>query len=423
MNIEIKSGRIVDPVNGIDEVQSLYVVDGKVASIGRAPEGFLADQTIDASGCVVSPGFIDLCVYLREPGYEYKGTVASETFAAVKGGYTAVCCPPETLPVNDSEAVTNLILDLAKRAGNAKVYPIGALTKGLKGQQLSEVYSLKQAGCVGVGNSGHPVVNLSVLKRCCEYAKTHEMSVFVRPEDVSLASDGCVHEGAVATRLGLSGIPVLAETVAVSQLILLAEETGAHIHMSQLTSAKSVELVAGAKARGIPITADVSAQHLLLTDLSVSGFDSRFHCLPPFRTEVDRIALIEGVKSGVIDAVCSLHQPHEAAAKQAPFAESEPGISSIETVLPLLLGLERESVLSMDMLIRTLSAGAASVLGVKGGSLSVGESADICIFDPVARWVVTDESIKSLGKSTPWKGVELQGHVKTTLVDGRIVYA
>ena len=423
MNIEIKSGRIVDPVNNIDEVLSLYVSEGKVAAIGAAPDGFLADKVIDASGCVVTPGFIDLCTYLREPGYEYKGTVASETFAAAKGGYTAVCCPPETLPVNDSEAVTNLILDLASRAGSAKVYPVGALTKGLKGQQLSEIYSLKQAGCVAVGNSGRPVASLSVMKRCCEYAKTHEMSVFVRPEDVSLSSDGCVHEGAVATRLGLSGIPVLSETVAVSQLILLSEETGAHIHMSQLTAAKSIELVAGAKARGIAITADVSAQHLLLTDVSVSGFDSRFHCLPPFRTEADRVALIEGVKSGVIDAVCSQHQPHEAAAKQAPFAESEPGISSIETVLPLLLGLERESSISMDVLVRTLSVGAANVLGIKGGSLGVGENADICIFDPLAKWVVSDESIKSLGKSTPWKEVELQGLVKTTLVDGCIVYA
>lgn len=423
MNIEIKSGRIVDPVNGIDKTASLFVVEGKIAAIGEEPKGFLADKVVDASGCVVSPGFIDLCTHLREPGYEYKGTVASETYAAVKGGYTAVCCPPDTLPVNDSEAVTNLILDLASRAGNAKVYPVGALTKGLKGQQLSEVYSLKQAGCVGVGNSGKPIANLSVLKRCCEYAKTHEMSVFVRPEDVSLASDGCVHEGTVATRLGLSGIPVLAETVAVSQLILLSEETGAQIHLSQLTSAKSVELVAEAKQRGIPVTADVSAQHLLLTDISVSGFDSRFHCLPPFRTDTDRLALIEGVKSGVIDAICSLHQPHEAAAKQAPFAESEPGISSIETVLPLLLGLERDAVLSMDVLIRALSTGAAEVLGAAGGSLNVGARADICIFDPMERWVVSDQSIKSSGKSTPWSGEELQGHVKATLVDGRIVYA
>ncbi|UZE96545.1 dihydroorotase [Alkalimarinus alittae] len=423
MNIEIKSGRIVDPVNGKDEIQSLYVSEGKIVAIGKAPEGFLADQVVDASGCVVSPGFIDLCAYLREPGYEYKGTVASETFAAAKGGFTAVCCPPQTLPVNDSEAVTHLILDLARRAGFSKVYPIGALTKGLKGQQLSEVYSLKRAGCVGVGNSGRPVADLNVMKRCCEYAKTHDMSVFVRPEDVSLASDGCVHEGAVATRLGLPGIPALAETVAVSQLILLAEETGAHLHMSQLTAAKSVELVADAKKRGIRITADVSAQHLLLTDVSVSGFDSRFHCLPPFRTEADRLALIEGVNSGVIDAICSQHQPHEAAAKQAPFAESEPGISSIETVLPLLLGLERAATLSMDVLIRSLSVGAANVLGVQGGSLAEGQNADICIFDPNKQWVVNDETIKSSGKSTPWKGEELQGLVKATLVDGCIVYA
>lgn len=423
MNIEINSGQIIDPVNGTSEVQSLYISEGKIASKGTPPVGFVADQVIDASGCVVSPGFIDLCAHLREPGYEYKGTIATETLAAVRGGFTAVCCPPDSLPVNDSEAVTHLILDLSRRANLAKVYPIGALTKGLKGQQLSEIYSLKKAGCVGVGNSGEPVKDLSVMKRCLEYAKTHNVSVFVRPVDAALAADGCVHEGATATRLGLNGIPSLAETVAVSQLVLLSEETGAHLHLSQLTAAKSVALVADAKKRGVSITADVSAQHLLLTDISVCGFESQLHTLPPFRTEADRIALIEGVKSGVIDAICSQHQPHEAAAKQAPFAESEPGISSIETVLPLMLQLEREALLPLDVIIRALSAGAAGVLGVTGGSLAEGSSADVCIFDPAKKWLVTDDTLKSLGKSTPWKGKELQGAVINTLVDGKLVYA
>ncbi|WP_250655519.1 dihydroorotase [Alkalimarinus coralli] len=423
MNIEIKSGRVIDPANEMDAEASVYVSDGKIAAVGTVPEGFQADQVIDASGCIVSPGFIDLCAHMREPGYEYKGTVASETFAAVKGGFTAVCCPPDSSPVNDSEAVTNLILDLAGRAGFAKVYPVGALTKGLKGQQLSEVYSLKQAGCVGVGNSGHPVVSLSVMKRCCEYAKTHDVSVFVRPEDASLASDGCVHEGAVATRLGLSGIPVLAETVAVSQLVLLSEETGAHLHLSQLTSARSVELVADAKRRGIRVTADVSAQHLVLTDEAVSGFDSQFHCRPPFRSELDRQALIKGLRDGTLDAVCSQHQPHEAAAKQAPFAESEAGSSSLEMVLPLLLSLERESLLPLDILVRSLSSGPAGILVKDGGSLSVGGNADICIFDPAKKWLVEESSIKSAGKNTPWIGAELQGLVQTTIVDGRVVYA
>ncbi len=423
MNIEIKSGRVIDPFNKVDKVQSVYVSDGVIEGLGVAPKGFVADKVIDASDCVVAPGFIDLCAYLREPGYEHKGTVASETFAAVKGGFTAVCCPPDTLPVNDTEAVTNLILDLAGRAGFAKVYPLGALTKGLKGSQLSEIYSLKRAGCVGVSNSESPVLNLSVMKRCFEYAKTHEVSVFVRPEEVSLASDGCVHEGAVGTRLGLAGIPALAEIIAVSQLILLAQETGAHLHLSQLTLAKSVELVAGAKAQGLKVTADVSIQHLLLTDEAVNGFDSRFHCRPPLRTEVDRVALIEGVRSGVIDGVCSQHQPHEAAAKLAPFSASEPGVSSIETLLPLMLGLEREKLLSLMELISSLSTGVAEVLGVEGGSLSVGACADICIFDTERTWVVSDETIQSSGKSSPWSAKELQGLVKSTLVNGRIVYA
>jgi len=423
MNIEIKSGRIIDPANGVDEVQSLYVADGKVVGLGSAPEGYKAENTIDASGCIVSPGFIDLCTYLREPGYEYKGTVASETRAAVKGGFTAVCCPPETLPVNDTEAVTNLILDLAKRAGFAKVYPIGALTKGLKGQQLSELYSLKQAGCVAAGNGDHPTASLSVMKRCFEYAKTHEVSVFVRPEEVSLAADGCVHEGAVGTRLGLNGIPALAETVAVSQLILLAEETGVHLHLSHLTTARSVQLVAEAKRSGLRVTADVAIQHLILTEEAVSGFDSRFHCRPPLRTHADRVALIKGLDDEVIDAVCSQHQPHEAAAKQAPFADSDPGISSIEVVLPLLLGLVRTSELSLATLVKALSVGAAGVLEVAGGSLAVGSVADICVFDPDKMWRVTSESMISAGKNTPWGEHEVQGLVKHTLVDGRIVYA
>jgi len=423
MNIEIKSGRIIDPANGVDEIQSLYIADGKVVGLGGVPEGYKADNIIDASGCVVTPGFIDLCTYLREPGYEYKGTVASETYAAVKGGFTAVCCPPETLPVNDTEAVTNLILDLADRAGFAKVYPIGALTKGLKGQQLSELYSLRQAGCVAVGNGDHSVASLSVMKRCFEYAKTHGVSVFVRPEEASLAVDGCVHEGAVGTRLGLNGIPALAETVAVSQLILLAEETGVHLHLSHLTTAKSVQLVAEAKRSGLRITADVAIQHLILTDETVSGFDSRFHCRPPLRTHADRIALIKGLNDGVIDAVCSQHQPHEAAAKQAPFAESDPGISSVEVVLPLLLGLVRESELSLATLVKALSVGAAGVLEVAGGSLAVGGVADVCVFDPDEAWRVTAESMLSAGKNTPWGEHEVQGLVKYTLVDGRIAYA
>jgi dihydroorotase len=423
MNIEIKSGRVIDPANGVDEIQSLYVANGKIVALGSPPEGYSAERIIDASGCIVTPGFIDLCAYLREPGYEYKGTVASETYAAVKGGFTAVCCPPETLPVNDTEAVTNLILDLAGRANFAKVYPIGALTKGLKGQQLSELYSLKQAGCIAVGNGDHPVASLNVMKGCFEYAQTHNMSVFVRAEEASLAADGCVHEGSVGTRLGLNGIPALAETVAVSQLIFLAEETGVHLHLSHLTTAKSVQLVAEAKRSGLRVTADVAVQHLILTEEAVSGFDSRFHCRPPLRTCADRAALIEGLTEGTIDAVCSQHQPHEAAAKQAPFAESDPGISSIEVVLPLLLGLVRESKLSFDTLINVLSVGAAGVLDVAGGSLAVGDVADICVFDPDKVWQITAESMSSAGKNTPWSECDLQGLVKSTLVNGCVVYA
>ena len=423
MNIEIKSGRVVDPAHGVDEIQSLYIADGKIVGLGCAPEGYKTGDVIDATGCIVSPGFIDLCTYLREPGYEYKGTVASETYAAVKGGFTAVCCPPKTLPVNDTEAVTNLILDLAERAKFAKVYPIGALTKGLKGKQLSELYSLKQAGCVAASNGDYSVASLSVLKRCFEYAKTHEVTVFVRPEEVSLAADGCVHEGAVGTRLGLNGIPALAETVAVSQLILLAEETGVHLHLSHITSAKSVQMVAEAKRSGLRVTADVAIQHLILTEEAVSGFDSRFHCRPPLRTHADRLALIKGLNDGIIDAVCSQHQPHEAAAKQAPFAESDPGISSVEVVLPLLLGLVRESELSLVTLVKALSFGAAEVLKVEGGSLAVGGVADVCVFDPDEVWKVTSEAMSSKGKNTPWDECNVQGLVKHTLVDGRIVYA
>lgn len=423
MNIEIKSGRVIDPANGVDDTQSLYITDGKIVGLGRAPEGYESEKVIDAAGCIVSPGFIDLCTYLREPGYEHKGTVASETYAAVKGGFTAVCCPPNTLPVNDTEAVTNLILDLASRAGFAKVYPIGALTKGLKGKQLSELYSLKQAGCVAASNGDYSVASLNVLKRCFEYAKTHEFSVFVRPEEVSLAADGCVHDGSVGTRLGLNGISALAETVAVSQLILLAEETDVHLHLSHLSSAKSVEMVAEAKRSGLRVTADVAIQHLILTENAVNGFDSHYHCRPPLRTEADRKALVKGLNDGVIDAVCSQHQPHEAAAKQAPFAESAPGISSIEVVLPLLLGLVRKSELSLATLVKVLSAGAAEVLKVDGGSLAVGQVADVCVFDSNEVWRVTCETMSSKGKNTPWSESEVQGLVKYTLVDGRLAYA
>lgn len=421
MRIRITGGRVIDPANGVDCWQDLYVAEGRIAGLGTPPAGFTEERVIDATELVVCPGLVDICARLREPGEEHKGTIASETRAAACGGITTLCCPPDTTPVVDTPAVVELLRRRAKLAGNAWVWPLGALTAGLCGEQLSEMAALKAAGCVGVSNAARPVENTHVMRRAMEYAATHGLKVFLNPEDAWLGR-GCVHEGEISARLGLAGIPETAETVIVARDLLLIEQSEVEAHFVHLSTARAVELVAEAQARGLPVTADVTAHHLHFTDTDVGAHDSRYHVRPPLRTQRDRRALRAGVVQGAIAAICSDHQPHEANAKLAPFADTEPGISGLETLLPLTLALVEAGVIGLGDAIARLTIGPARILGVDAGTLSQGAAADICVFDPRRRWVLEPARMLSCGLNTPLAGGTLTGRTRYTLLGGALVH-
>ncbi|NOR52093.1 MAG: dihydroorotase [Gammaproteobacteria bacterium] len=424
MKIAIINGHLIDPANKIDGLHDLFIDAGIVVAVGEAPAGFSADQTINAQGQIVAPGFIDLHARLREPGESHKGTIASETAAAIKGVVTTLCLPPDTIPVIDSTVIAEQVLHKANIMGSARarVLPIGALTKGLEGEQLSNMDGLIKAGCIAVSNARHPIRSTLVLRRAFEYAASLNIMVMLQPEDAWLAEGGCVHEGEISSRLGLAGIPECAEVIAVSRDLLLIEKTGVKAHFGPLSSPRSIELIADAKNRGLPVTADIAAHQLILTEIDVDPFNSLCHLRPPLRSGRGLDGLRTAVADGLFNAICSDHQPHEADAKLAPFAETAAGMSSIETLLPLTLKLVTEGVLSMSTAIAHLTAKPAQLLGLELGNLAVGAVADITIFDPDRDWVVSEESLISCGKNSPFIGWEMQGAVTTTLLDGEIVY-
>jgi dihydroorotase len=420
MNIRIINGkRLSDDFTWVDS-KSIDIQNGVITAFDEDNEA--ADKVIDAKACLIMPGLTDLNVSLREPGYTAKGSVESETKAAVAGGVTKLCCSPETAPVNDSRAVTKLIKELALSANNCDVLPLAALTKGLSGERLSEYAALKSAQCIALSNAYNPIKTLEITKRCFEYAKTHGLSVFIHPIEPSL-HQGAMHEGDISTTIGLKGISPLAETIAVAQLIQLAEATGVHLHLSQLSVADSVELLRKAKAKGLDVTADVAIQNLLYTDAKVESFTSIYHCLPPLRGEKDRQALLEGVKDGVIDAVTSAHQPHEAAAKQMPFAETEPGMSTIQFLLPMAQILDRSGELTLARFIQSMTSGAARVIKQKESVLTVGAVASLSVYNPEVEYCVTSASMVSRGKNSPLLGSVIKGKTKVTLYKGRVVYS
>lgn len=423
MMLVIQGGRIIDPANGIDQQADLYVQNGKVAAIGEAPAGFEAQQTIDASGQIVVPGLIDLCAHVREPGYTQKGTIASETGAAVAGGITTLVTPPDSKPIVDTPAVAELILDRAEAAGNARVLPMGALTQGLNGEQLAPMHALHSSGCVAFSNMRRPVSNSLTLMRALEYAATHDLLVQFQPQDSTLVGKGVMHDDTTSSRLGLDGIPEAAETVEVARCLLLVEQTGVRAHFGQLTCERSVKMVQGSRDRGLPVTCDVAIHHFFLTDENVSGFDSNFYVNPPLRSQLDRAGLRQALLADEIQAICSDHQPHEAAAKQAPFASTEPGIAGLETLLPLALLLVEQGMADLPQIIEKLTSGPAKILGQEHiGNLSAGSAADICIFDPEARWALTEENSRSAGHNTPFMNYELKGQVTATVFAGELVY-
>ncbi|MEN8260979.1 MAG: glycosyltransferase, partial [Pseudomonadota bacterium] len=353
--IAIIGGRIIDPDNGTDFIGNLYIAGGKILALEQGPEGFQADKEIKLAGQIVCPGFVDLSARVREPGKEHKATIESETAAAARSGITTLCCPPDTTPVTDTPAVAELIKEKAGIAGKARLLPIGALTQGLAGKDLSEMEALKNAGCVAVSNAFEPMINLLVLRRSMEYAASHGLLLIIRPEDPSLRNDGCAHEGAVATRYGLPGIPDTAETVAVSQTLALVEQTGIRAHFGQLSCARSVTLIAKAISDGMPVSADVAAHQLHLTESNLRDFDANYHVSPPLRTESDLQALRAGLADGVIAALCSDHQPHDENAKLAAFPCTEPGISALETLLPFALRLVDDGVVTLPRALARLT--------------------------------------------------------------------
>lgn len=421
-HISITGGRLIDPANGIDEQLDLHISDGKVLAIGEAPAGFDAETIIDASGQVVCPGLIDLAVHLREPGYEYKATIASETRAAAASGITTLVCAPDTDPVIDTPAVWELVRRRAKISARARVLAVGALTQGLKGEQLAEIAALKAAGCVALGNDQRPLASTLVERRALEYAATFGMTVFLNPEDKHLKAGGCAHEGAVATRMGLPGIPSAAECVAVARDLALAQHTGARVHFRTLSAGSSVEMIRNAKAGQLPISADVAVHQLHLTEMDIDGFDARCHVSPPLRTLADRDALRRAVADGTIGVICSDHSPHEADAKEAPFPETSPGISGLETLLPLTLKLVEEGVLDLPAAVARLTTGPARVIDLPLGQLGEGAIADVCVFDPDRPWTLDARRMTSAGKNTPFDGWEFRGRVTYTLFNGRIVH-
>ncbi|MFE8070181.1 dihydroorotase [Marinobacteraceae bacterium S3BR75-40.1] len=420
MSLRIDKVRLLDE-NGIGQTEhSVLVEGGRIASLDAG--GQTADEVVDGRGQWLMPGLIDLCCNLREPGDNRKGNIATETRAAARGGFTTVCASPETVPVNDSGAVTGLIRGQAAERGVVRVLPIGAMTRGMHGELLSDMAALHGAGCVALSNGNQPVRDARILRRCMAYAATFDIPLFLRPENASLAADGCAHEGFIATRLGLPGIPEVAETAAVSELILLAEDTGVRLHLSQLSAARSVELVADARRRGLAVTADVAVHHLLFTEALLEGYDSRFHLRPPLRTEQDRAGLLQGVRDGTLSAIVSQHEPQDPEAKQAPFGETAPGLSSIELVLPLLQRLVDDGALAPEHLYRALCLGPSGILGQPRPVIAEGAVADLCLYDPSASWTVNDRGLLSQSKQTACSGEEVRGRVRLTLVDGRVAY-
>jgi len=421
--ILISNGRVIDPANHTDAVRDVYIADGKVIALGDAPQGFEADLKIDASHQIVCPGLIDISARLREPGQEQKATIATESLAAASAGITTLCCPPDTNPVIDTPAVTEFIRLRAEAAGSARIVTLGALTRSLGGEQLSEMAALQRAGCVGVSNALKPVLNPLILRRALEYAATFNLTVFLYPNDHWLANNGCAHEGRVATRMGLPGIPEAAETAAVAHDLALIEQTGVRAHFCRLTTGRAARMVARAQYDGAPVTADVAIPYLYLSEVDISDFDSQCHLIPPLRTVEDRQQLRDALQQGTISAICSDHQPHEPDAKLGPFPATEPGISGLDTLLPLGLRLVEEHAIELVDLIHRLTTGPARILGLPLGTLSIESTADICIFDPTASWQLDSSTIRSNGHNTPFLGWEMKGRVTHTLLAGKLVYS
>lgn len=416
----IRQARIIDPASQRDEVADLLIQKGRISRIGASLEAPGA-QIFNAAGCWLLPGLVDTCVHLPEPGHHRAGTIATEVRAAAAGGVTHLCVPPDTDPVADNTAVIRLIRERATLMGMARVLPLGALTQGLAGQQLAEMQTLKEAGCIGVSNAGRRIQDTLVLKRSLDYAATFDIPVMIRPQDGALSAGGCAHDGPVATRLGLPGIPAVAETLDMARTLLLIEHTGARAHFHQLSCAASVEQLRQAKAKGLRVTADVSVHHLLLDETAVEDFNNNCRIDPPLRSQADRKALVAAVADGTIDAICSQHKPLGNSSELAPFPAAKPGIAGIQTLLPLVKKLVDEGQLSLSRAIDAVTQAPARCLGINAGHLAAGRRANLCVLSPDT--VRTPRSTWcSAGKNSPWLDTPLAGAVELTITDGRITW-
>jgi dihydroorotase len=428
MKILIRNGRVIDPARNFDEFCDVALAAGRVIGVGTIPEGFSPNRVIDARGCIVAPGLVDLAVRLREPGHEHEGMLESEMAAAVAGGVTSVVCPPDTDPVLDEPGLVDMLKFRAEKLHQARVFPLGALTRNLGGEVLTEMAELTESGCVGFSQAEVPLQNTQVLQRAMQYASTFGYTVWLRPQDYHLGK-GVAASGALATRLGLSGIPVMAETIALHTIFELVRATGARVHLCRISSAKGVELVRAAKHEGLKITCDVSINSLHLTDVDIGYFDSRMRLTPPLRQQRDRDALREGLADGTIDALVSDHTPVDEDAKTLPFAEAEPGATGLELLLGLALKWGQEDGVGLTRALAVLTSEPARVLGpalgtlqASAGQLVDGGVADVCIFDPQAHWTVTPSALRSQGRNTPFAGHEMPGAVRTTIVGGLVAY-
>jgi len=422
MNVRIAGGRVIDPASGLDAKKDVYVAGSKLVAIGKAPSGFRAERTIEADGLVVCPGLVDVAVRLREPGLEHLATLDSEAAAAVAGGVTSLACPPDTDPPLDEPGLVEMLKYRARSLNLVHVYPIGALTQGLHGSKLTEMSQLAEAGCVAFSQGDAVLPDAQMLLRSMQYARTVGYPVWLRPQETSLASGGVAHDGEVATRLGLPAIPNVAETIAVSTILLLARETGAQVHLCRLSTAQGVELVRQAKAEGLRVSCDLSINHLHLTDIDIGDFDSNCNLIPPLRTRRDLDALRSGLADGTIDVICSDHTPVDDDDKQLPFGEAAAGAIGLELLLPLTLKWANETGIPLVKALGHLTSVPAGLLGIPAGRLAVESSADLCVFDPTRNWRVDPSRLHSQGRNTPFAGHLFEGKVLYTMVGGQIVY-
>lgn len=418
----IRGGRLLDPASGHDAGGDLAIAEGRIVGVGRAPDGFRPERVIAAEGRWVLPGLIDLAARLREPGATHKADIASEARAAAAAGITTLALPPDTDPVMDTPSVVELVRRRAESAGGARVVPLGALTRGLEGTQLAALAALADAGCPAVADGGQPVADTLVLRRALEYAATFGLPALLTPWDPWLAAGGGLHEGAVAMRLGLPGISVAAETAGLGRQLALAEDLGTRVHFGRLSSAAGVERLQAARAAGAPVSGDVAIHQLFLTENDAAGFDSRFHLQPPLRSAGDRDALRRAVAAGVVEIICSDHQPHERDAKDGPFSDTEPGLSGLDTLLALVLRLVEEEALGLLPALATVTSRPAALLGLDGGRLAVDAPADVCIVNPQNPWWCREDTLRSRGRHCGFLGWEFSARTTHTLVDGQLVH-